>query len=123
MSFLTIFTAPKPFTNPHIATIQRNAIQAWRHVGQDVDVILVGNEHGMAETASEFGVAHLPDVACNEKGTPLVSSIFQLARQASSSPVLAYLNADILAANAAVSVPEAPMPRMVVRLARLGRDT
>ncbi|HEX9028115.1 MAG TPA: glycosyltransferase family A protein [Anaerolineales bacterium] len=96
MSFLTIFTAPKPFTNPHIATIQRNAIQSWRHLGQDVEVILVGNERGMAETAAELGVAHLPEVVCNEKGTPLVSSIFQLARQASNSPLLAYLNADIL---------------------------
>jgi hypothetical protein len=96
MTFLTIFTAPKPFTNPHIATIQRNAIQTWIHLGGEVDVILVGDEAGLAETAAELGARHLPEVARNEKSTPLVSSIFEMARAASDSPFLAYLNADIL---------------------------
>jgi hypothetical protein len=96
MTSLTIFTAPKPFTNPHIATIQRNAIQTWICLGREVDVILVGEEAGLGETATELGVRHLPEVARNEQGTPLVSSIFQMARDASDSPLLAYLNADIL---------------------------
>ena len=94
--FLTIFTAPKPFTDPHIAVIQRNAIQSWMHLGQGVEVILVGDETGMAEVAGEYGLTHLPDVEANEWGTPLVSSIFGLARQASESHLLAYVNADIL---------------------------
>ena len=29
MPLITIFSSPKPFINPHIATIQRNAIQSW----------------------------------------------------------------------------------------------
>jgi hypothetical protein len=94
--FLTIFSAPKPFKEPHIATIQRNAIRSWQHIGEDVDVLLIGNEAGMAEVADEFGVRHLPDVDCNELGTPLVSSIFKLARESSQSQLLAYVNADIL---------------------------
>jgi hypothetical protein len=93
---ITLFTAPKPFTNPHIATIQRNAIQSWLHLGEGVRVILVGDESGMAETAAEFGVLHLPQVQRNKDGTPLVSSIFELARQHSPDPLLVYLNADIL---------------------------
>jgi hypothetical protein len=93
---LTLFTAPKPFTNPHITTIQRNAIQSWLHLGEGVRVILVGDESGMAEIAAEFSITHLPQVECNRDGTPLVSSIFELARQYSSDPLLAYLNADIL---------------------------
>ena len=93
---LTIFTAPKPFTNAHINTIQRNAIQSWQHMGDDVDVLLVGEEDGMAAVADEYNVLHLPDVSRNDWGTPLVSSIFELARQASDSPLLAYVNADIL---------------------------
>jgi hypothetical protein len=51
---------------------------------------------GITETAAELGVQHLPQVRCNEQGTPLVSSIFDLARQASQAPLMAYLNADIL---------------------------
>jgi hypothetical protein len=93
---LTLFTAPKPFTNPHIRTIQRNAIRSWQALGAEVQVILVGEEEGMAETAAEFGVMHLPDVRRNASGTPLVSSIFEVARQATGSPLLAYINADIL---------------------------
>ena len=30
---ITIFTAPKPFTDPHIDVIQRNAIQSWLQPG------------------------------------------------------------------------------------------
>ncbi|MFQ5615356.1 MAG: hypothetical protein ACE5GO_02720 [Anaerolineales bacterium] len=92
----TIFTAPKPFTNPHINIIQRNAIRSWLHLGEDVEVILVGEEAGLAEAASELGVTHLPNVERNQWGTPLVSSIFGLARQHSAASLLCYVNADIL---------------------------
>ena len=96
MALITIATAPKPFANPHIAVIQWNAIQSWLHLGSDVDVLLVGDEPGMAETASELGVRQVKEVARNSLGTPLVSSIFLLLRQSSASPVLVYANADIL---------------------------
>jgi hypothetical protein len=96
MSYLTIFTAPKSFSDPHIATIQRNAIQSWMHLDPEVEVFLVGDEPGMAEVAKEFNLTQLPDVRRNQAGTPLVNSIFDLARRASTSPFLAYVNADIL---------------------------
>jgi hypothetical protein len=93
---LTIFTAPKPFTNPHIATIQRNALQSWLHLGREVDVIMLGDETGMAEVAAELGVRHIREVKLSSYGTPLISSIFELARKAIDNPLLAYVNADIL---------------------------
>jgi len=96
MTFLTIFSAPKPFTNPHINTIQRNAIQSWLHLGKEVCVLLIGEEEGLAEVARDFGIPHISKVTRNQWGTPLVSSIFELAREASNSPILAYTNADIL---------------------------
>src|SRR5689334_17758502 len=95
MAFITIFSAPKPFNNPHIATIQHNAISSWTKLA-DVDVILLGEEAGLAEAAREFGVKHIPDVTCNAGGTPLISSMFQLARKSSESPLLSIINADIL---------------------------
>jgi len=76
--------------------IQRNAIRSWAALGADVEVILVGEEEGMAAVAREYGVRHLPDVARNAQGTPLISSIFGLARENSTSPLLAYVNADII---------------------------
>lgn len=96
MAFITLFTAPKPFTNPHIAAIQCNAIQSWLHLGQDVEVLLVGDEAGMAEVAARYGVRQLGQVERNPSGTPLVSSIFSAARLASQSPLLAYANADMI---------------------------
>jgi hypothetical protein len=96
MAILTIFTAPKSFTNPHIATIQRNAIRCWTQLDPQVEVLLVGNEPGMAQVAAELRVRQLPQVARNPQGTPLVNSIFALARAYSTASLLAYLNADIL---------------------------
>jgi hypothetical protein len=94
--FITIFTAPKPFTNPHISLIQSNAIESWQHLGDDVAVFIIGDEPGMADFAEETGVQHLPEVVCNPLGTPLVSSIFELARSHSTSPIMTYVNADVI---------------------------
>jgi hypothetical protein len=93
---LTLFTAPKSFTNPHVALIQSNALQSWQHLGEDASVLIIGQEPGLVEFAAKTGIRHLPQVTRNDHGTPLVSSIFELARRNSSSPLLAYVNADIL---------------------------
>ena len=96
MSYLTIFTAPKPFTDPHINIIQRNAIRSWVALGEDVDVFLMGNDAGVAEVAAEFGVRHFPDVATNENGIPYISDMLALTRQNSDAPILAIVNTDIM---------------------------
>ena len=95
MSLITIFSAPKPFTNPHIATIQYNAVRSWTKL-PGVDVILLGDESGLAEAARELGVKHIPDIPRSPSGAPLISSMFQLARKSSDSPLLCITNADIL---------------------------
>jgi hypothetical protein len=96
MSLLTIFTAPKPFVDPHINTIQRNALRSWKLLGSDVDVILYGNDPGVAEAAAEFGMTHVPDVASNEKGVPYIDDMFRRTRALSDAPVLAVVNSDII---------------------------
>jgi hypothetical protein len=95
MPFLTLFSAPKPFTNPHIATIQRNAIQSWTFL-PDVEILLLGEENGLAEAARELGVKHIPQVERNDNGTPLISSMFRLARKSSESELLCIINADMI---------------------------
>ncbi|NMB53729.1 MAG: glycosyltransferase family 2 protein [Leptolinea sp.] len=91
---ISIFTAPKPFTNPHIAIIQRNAIRSWKAIG--ADVILVGDEEGIAEAARDLDVRHEPCVVHNTYGTPKIDSIFELGRKAATGDLLAYINADII---------------------------
>lgn len=96
MKTITLFTAPKPFTNPHIAIIQRNAIRSWQALGESVDILLLGEEDGIAENAENLGVRHIREIRKNSYGTPLISSLFQTAREQNESPLLAYVNADIL---------------------------
>ena len=93
---LTVFSAPKPFVDSRISTIQHNAILSWLSLGPRVEVLLVGDETGIGKAARELGVRHLGAVECNAMGTPLISAIFAAARSAASHPVMAYANADIL---------------------------
>jgi len=95
MPLITLFSAPKPFTDPHIVMIQRNAIKSWTLL-TDVEVILLGEETGLAEAAHELGVKHIPGVARNESGVPLISSMFQRARENSRSDLLCIINADMI---------------------------
>lgn len=93
---LAIFTAPKSFSNPHIRTIQRNAIRSWKALGDAVEIWLVGDEEGVAETATEFAVGFIPDVERNSAGTPRIDSIFNTVQDRSNAPFFCYVNADIL---------------------------
>lgn len=95
MTFLTLFSAPKPFTNPHIAMIQRNAIKSWTLL-PDVEVILLGEEEGLAEAARELNVKHISHVTRNANGTPLISSMVNLARENSNSDLLCIVNTDMI---------------------------
>ena len=93
---LTIFTLPKPFTDPHIRIIQRNAISSWKMIHPDIEIMLLGTDPGIAEAALEFSVRHIPEVAVNEFGTPLLDSAFSIARQKAKFDMLMYVNADII---------------------------
>jgi hypothetical protein len=101
MAFLTIFTAPKPFTNPHINIIQRNALSAWTRL-PDVEVILIGDEPGIPEAAQEFGVKNVKEVERDEKGIPLVNAVMEIGHKFSESPMLCYANADMILMSDAV---------------------
>ena len=72
---LTIFTVPKPFKE-HIGVIQRNAIYSWTQL-PGCEIILFGDDDGVAETAEEFGVKHVSDIEKNEHGTPLLDFVFE----------------------------------------------
>ncbi len=95
MPLITLFSAPKPFSDPHIATIQRNAIASWTKL-PDVNVVLLGDEPGLAEAAAELGVTHISEVPRSPSGAPLMDAMFRLARESSPSPLYAIVNADII---------------------------
>ena len=92
-SIVTFFSTPKAFAG-HIDMIQRNALQSWKLLGQEV--ILIGDDEGVAEAAQEFSFRHLPNVARTEAGTPRVDAIFASGTSSAMTPVLCFVNADII---------------------------
>jgi hypothetical protein len=95
-ALITIVTAPKPFVDAHISTIQRNALRSWLALGDEVAVVVLGDDEGISANSKDLGIRHIPGVRCNEKGTPLISSMLELARKETDSPYLAIVNADII---------------------------
>lgn len=92
---LTIFTIPKAFCG-HIGVIQTNAIRSWASLKPACEVILLGNDGGIAEFALELGVCHIPDVKINEDGIPLINSAFGIAQNIAKHQLMCYVNADII---------------------------
>jgi hypothetical protein len=120
----TLFALPKGFRG-HAAIIQRNALGSWVRLRPAPEVILFGDDPGVAEAAREFGVRHVPAVARNEFGTPLVSDLFEKATAAAAHDVLCYTNADIIFTGdlpAAVAAAERWRPRFLLGGRRFNLD-
>ena len=92
---LTIFTIPKAFEG-HNGIIQRNAIESWLRLQPACEIILCADDPGVAQAAAEFGVKHLPNIARNEYGTPLLDSAFDQVKQVAVNDLLCYVNTDIM---------------------------
>jgi hypothetical protein len=93
---LTLFSTPKPFLGHHIRTTQRNAIQSWMAVTPRPEIILMGQDAGVMEITEEFSLGHIPDIAVNPYGTPMVDDIFAKGETAATGDVLCYINTDII---------------------------
>jgi len=91
---ITVATSPKPFTDPLIRLIQTNALRNWTALG--LEVLVFGDEEGVAEAAKSLGIRHLPHVARNAWGTPLLSDILRQARVQGQGDWVMLANADIL---------------------------
>jgi hypothetical protein len=92
---VTLFSTPKPFLG-HSAVIQRNAVTSWLALRPRPDIILTGDEAGTAEICAAYGLRHIPDVKCNDFGTPLLDDIFSKAQETAQTRILCYVNTDII---------------------------
>jgi len=92
---LTLFAIPKPFVG-HFGVIQRNAVRSWIILAPEVQVILVGDEEGVAEAAMELGVEHLAKVGRNEFGTPRLDDALARVDAVARYPLRCFVNADIV---------------------------
>ncbi|HUL35287.1 MAG TPA: hypothetical protein VL128_15490 [Candidatus Eisenbacteria bacterium] len=92
---LTFFSTPKPFAG-HVDVIQRNALQSWKQVHPDVEILLFGDDAGAAEAASELQIRHIPDVRKNRHGTKYLANIYDQAQELARHDLLCHVNCDIL---------------------------
>ena len=92
---LTILAVPKAF-HGHIGVIQRNAISSWTNLKPRPDIRIYGTEDGMPECAADLGVRHETEVARNEFGTPMLDDLLARARDFAQTPLLCYVNSDII---------------------------
>ena len=108
----TLFAIPKAFEG-HIGVIQRNALGSWARLQPACEVLVFGDEAGTADAARESAVHHIPAVARNDHGTPLVGDLFAAAAHRARHRVLVYANADMILLD--------DLPRAVERVHHLTR--
>ncbi len=92
---LTIFTTEKPFSG-HTGIIQRNALQSWKALHRDLEIILFGADEGAAEAAREFGLRHEPHVERNAWDSTRLDYLFARAQAIARHEILCYINCDII---------------------------
>ncbi len=92
---LTVFSIPKAFDG-HVGVIQRNAVRSWAALGDDVQVVLVGDDSGVAEAARDLGVGHLATVARSTLGTPRIDDAFAGVDRIAEHSLRCFVNADIV---------------------------
>jgi hypothetical protein len=92
---LTIFTTAKPFRG-HSGIIQRNALQSWKALHRDIEIILFDGNEGAAEVAEEFGLRHEAHVERNAWGTKRLDYMFARAQAIARHEILCYINCDII---------------------------
>jgi hypothetical protein len=89
---ITAFLIPRGFVGD-VATRQLNALRAL--LAQGIDVLLLGDDEGVAAAAEREGVRHA-SIATNEQGTPLVSDAFRRTAELAATPLILYANADVI---------------------------
>jgi hypothetical protein len=106
---------PKSFRG-HIGIIQRNAIRSWTRLAPRPEIFLFGEEDGTAQIAEELQIGHLREIQRNEFGTPLLNDLLRRAKETTSTPLLGYINSDIILVQEfqdAIAAIHARMPRFL----------
>jgi hypothetical protein len=92
---LSLFSVHKAFTGD-TGTIQDNAVASWARLRRDCDIVLLGDDQGVAEAAARHGVRHEPMIERNTFGTPLLPAVLRQMDQLAKSRLVALVNADII---------------------------
>lgn len=91
---ITLFSIPKPFEG-EIGTIQLNALRSWMAL-EGAQVILLGDEAGIAEAAADVGAEHIAAILKSEGGTPQLDDALARVEEFARHPLRCFVNGDIL---------------------------
>lgn len=91
----TMCAVPRAFEGV-IGIRQENAIRSWQCLEPLPEIVLIGDDPGVAKAARGFKCRYEPDVDRNEFGTPLISSIFWIAQSRATHDLVCYVNCDIM---------------------------
>lgn len=91
-----IFTIPKAFNDSFISKIQTNAILSWSFITDNSNIILCGNESGVAEFSYKNNLIHLPNIKTGNNNIPLLNDAFYQVQEKYPADVYTYVNADII---------------------------
>ncbi len=92
---ITFFTTGKPFIG-HDGVIQRNALQSWKLLHPDIEVILFGDDEGAAQVCAELGLVHEPQVERHESGVKYLNYMFARAQEIARHNYVCFSNCDIV---------------------------
>ena len=88
---ITIFTTPKDFKN-EFEIIQKNAINSWRMLSNDIEIIIMGNSIGSKDMAESIQAVYIKNVPSSENDVPTVSGLFKIAERNARHKLLCYIN-------------------------------
>ena len=92
---ITIFSTPKNFEGI-FDIIQKNAINSWRALGNDIEIIIFGDSKGAKEIAENVAAIYIPIVKKSSNGVPILSDLFAQAEEIAKYKILTFINADIM---------------------------
>lgn len=92
---ITIFSTPKNFEGI-FDIIQKNAINSWRALGNDIEIIIFGDSKGAKEIAKNVAAIYIPIVKKSSNGVPILSDLFAQAEEIAKYKILTFINADIM---------------------------
>lgn len=92
---VTLVSVPRGFDSP-VARAQRNAINSWRALGDEVEILLCGNDDGVADIAASVGATHVPDIDLSAWGTPMLNSVLSVTAATARARLVCYINTDII---------------------------
>ena len=92
---ITIFTHTKPFKG-HFGVIQYNAINSWRALSEDVEIIIYGDVEGADRIAEKVNAKRIKNVSKSDNGMPLLNYLIEHTEKIAINNILCYINADII---------------------------